>query len=357
MTEQTRAHLKQEFQDGERPSGADFADLLDSSLNKQDDGLSIDPIDSTLVLARGLRLGNSADNQAGTLRFNGGVPEYHDGANFVPIGGAGSGGAFQAVGAGPDVAYTGGGTVGIGNFGAVASTYRFEVELGNNTGTDQQVRLGTAVICRGTGTQAGSAFFSHADHANNNNFAVRQRATGEVSVNAPNNAPIFFSQGGSVANTRMTISANGRVLIGTPVEIVGPAAVLHVGGDAIKSTPGGAWLSGSDERIKEDVEDYAPGLEQILAVRPVTFRYNGKAGSMKGARGVGVIAQEIERVLPETVTKARGILDKNVGEVDDLRFFDSSSLTYALINAVKELTARVEVLETALEAKSNGGIK
>ncbi len=348
MTEQTRAHLKQEFQDGERPSGTDFEDLLDSSLNKQDDGLSIGAIDSTLVVARGLRLGFSTDAQIGTLRFSGGAPEFHDGTNFMPMGGGGGGGAFQVAGGGPNVAYTGGGTVGIGNFAAAGSAYRFEVELGTNTGTAQQVRLGTAVICRGTGAQAGSAFVSHTDHATNNNFAVRQRATGEVNVNAPNNSPILFSQGGTAANTRMTITGNGRVLVRTATQLTASAqVVLHVGGSAIKSGGGTSWLTSSDARVKVDVEDYAAGLEQILAIRPVKFRYNGKAGTLKGAGSVGVIGQEIEEVLPETITKTSGILDDETGEVEDLRVYDGNSLPYALVNAVKELTARVEALEAA----------
>ena len=55
MSERNRQHLKQEFSDGERPSGADFADLMDSFLNKADDALSIDAT-GTLVLGQGMRL-------------------------------------------------------------------------------------------------------------------------------------------------------------------------------------------------------------------------------------------------------------------------------------------------------------
>jgi hypothetical protein len=48
-------------------------------------------------------------------------------------------------------------------------------------------------------------------------------------------------------------------------------------------------------------------------------------------------------VLPETVIQIAGFID---GEpVDDLRIYDSSALTYALVNAEKELADRVAVLE------------
>ena len=51
---------------------------------------------------------------------------------------------------------------------------------------------------------------------------------------------------------------------------------------------------------------------------------------------LGVIAQEIEKVLPDVVkTQTTGI-----------KTVDSDSLTWYLINAVKELSARVEELES-----------
>lgn len=257
------------------------------------------------------------------------------------------------VGAGPDVAYTGGGTVGIGNFVAAAATYRLEVELGPNTGTNEQVRFGDAVIYRGVGAQAGAAHFAHRDHANNNNFALRQRPSGEVNFNAPANTPLFFSQGGSAANTRMTISPNGNVLIATTSELTNDAQTfLHVGGNAIKSAGGSNWATPSDARLKEDVTDFTPGLTEICAVRPVSFRYNGKAGTVKGSNGVGVIGQEIEKVLPETVSIVPGYLDDHDGEIPDLRIYDGSPLVFALINAVKELSARLEAVEAAQAAAS-----
>ena len=77
------------------------------------------------------------------------------------------------------------------------------------------------------------------------------------------------------------------------------------------------------------------------------FRYNGKAGTARGAASVGVIGQEIEAVLPETVSTTSAQLDAEVGEVPDLRIYDGNALPYVLVNAVKELAQRVEALEAA----------
>jgi hypothetical protein len=339
MAQQTRAQLKQEFQDGERPSGADFVNVFDSFLSKQDDGVTIDA-SGTLVVNQGLRLGNSGDNTLGTLRFNGASVQVHDGSAFVNVGGGGGAGAFGTL-VGGEVAYTGGNSVGIGpSFTANPPTFRFEVDIGANTGPAQQVRFGEAVVHMGQGAQTPSAHFSHRQHATTQNYALRQRNTGEVSINAPVNVPIFFSQGGSAANARMTIAGSGEVLIGTANPIQ-PNALLHVGGNAIKTTGGNTWATPSDARLKEDVSDYTRGLAAIRQVRPVSYRYNGRAGTEAGAEGIGIIGQEIEAVLPETITRCR----LPEGGMDDLRIYDSGALVYALVNAVKELAQRVETLE------------
>ena len=349
MTERTRAHMKQEFQDGERPSGSDFADVFDSFLSKQDDGLSVDASDGTLALNRGLRIGGSSDATLGTLRFDGANLQIHDGTAFVDVG-TGSGGVFQTL-AGGEVAYSGGNLVGIGAvFAGAAPTYGFEVDLAPNGGAKDQVRFGEAVIYRGAGAQASAAHFAHRARANNQDFAIRQRQTGEVNFNAPASVQMFFSQGGTAANTRMTIAKDGEVLIGTTATLTNAANTpLHVGGNAIKSAGGGNWATPSDARLKEDVADYVAGLDAVRRIRPVTFTYNGKAGTVRGARGVGVIGQEIETVMPETVSRVRTEASAMDG-LDELRIYDGSALVYVLVNAVRELADRVDRLEAKLAA-------
>ena len=63
---------------------------------------------------------------------------------------------------------------------------------------------------------------------------------------------------------------------------------------------------------------------------------------------VGLIAQEVETVFPNTVRQEAGFIDGQ--PVTDLRGLDTSELTYALINAVKEIASRIEALETQLAA-------
>jgi len=60
-----------------------------------------------------------------------------------------------------------------------------------------------------------------------------------------------------------------------------------------------------------------------------------------------VLGQEVEAVFPEMVSRVTTGPDP---EQRDLRIFDGSALTFVLVNAVKELAARVESLEQALAA-------
>ena len=115
-----------EFRDGERPSGSDFADLIDSCVNKSSDGVSFD-LDGNLLLNRGVRLGDSAGTAPGGLRFNNNQLQVFTGGAWVDVsGGGGGGGAFQPPPTAAAAAVAHDGNVGIGNFPA-APTFRLEV--------------------------------------------------------------------------------------------------------------------------------------------------------------------------------------------------------------------------------------
>lgn len=109
---------------------------------------------------------------------------------------------------------------------------------------------------------------------------------------------------------------------------------------------GGVWLGYSDARIKENVIPYTKGLAELLLVNTVTYDYNGLAGTTKGAKFTGVIAQEIKEIFPETVNTYKAKLNEEDEEKTELYDFNASDLTFALINAVKELKAEIELLKS-----------
>jgi hypothetical protein len=114
---------------------------------------------------------------------------------------------------------------------------------------------------------------------------------------------------------------------------------------------GGPWLSLSDARIKTVEADYEAGLDELSELRPVVYTYNGADGAsslnafaaQQRTRFVGLIAQEVEAVMPDMVTTRNGVIDGQ--PVSDLRVLNTTALTFALINAVKQLAQRVRALE------------
>jgi hypothetical protein len=141
-------------------------------------------------------------------------------------------------------------------------------------------------------------------------------------------------------------------------------------GSAQKSGAGTAWVITSDARIKDVKGDYTSGLDAVAALRPVRFSYKGNhslnppsatpkpapsdaerdlTATALAVEYVGLVAQEAETTLPECFLSGPGSIDGK--EVDDLRSADYTALTFALVNCVKELKARVEGLEAQLAAR------
>lgn len=99
-------------------------------------------------------------------------------------------------------------------------------------------------------------------------------------------------------------------------------------------------LNNSDARDKHSVEDLDRGLAELERLRPVSFEWNG---AQPGTRTYGLLAQEVREVLGDVV---------DVGKDDDAKLKVSYvELIPVLINAVKQLSAKVASLEAQLAAR------
>ena len=91
---------------------------------------------------------------------------------------------------------------------------------------------------------------------------------------------------------------------------------------------GGSWGTFSDRRLKTLDGTFGLGLSKILKINPVRYRY--KADNAMGIRDtdehIGVVAQEIQKVIPEAVTKnSKGYLLVN-----------NDPIIWTMLNAIKE---------------------
>jgi len=108
---------------------------------------------------------------------------------------------------------------------------------------------------------------------------------------------------------------------------------FHADGDVIAYS-----TTVSDERLKEDITLVDNALEKVNQLKGVTFKYK-----TDGKVSAGVIAQDVEKVLPEAVTEKEIPLKMNDGEAYKTVRYDA--LHALLIEAIKELSAEVKLLK------------
>jgi hypothetical protein len=121
-----------------------------------------------------------------------------------------------------------------------------------------------------------------------------------------------------------------------------PSGNLVISGSTAQKASGTTWSNPSDVRLKQNITDYTKGLAELAQVNVKSWDYNGKAGTTEGSKGLGVIADEIMQVLPETVDTYEAKLNVEDEEVTDVKRFDATEITWLLVNAVKELNAKVD---------------
>lgn len=106
----------------------------------------------------------------------------------------------------------------------------------------------------------------------------------------------------------------------------------------------GGWHSSSDARMKSDIEKIENALDKLDSIGGYTYL-------KQGVPEAGVIAQEVETVLPQSVTQTS--LTLNDGSVlDDARAVNINGVVALLVEALKEereLRLQLEDKVTALE--------
>ena len=142
----------------------------------------------------------------------------------------------------------------------------------------------------------------------------------------------------SASSNDMVIDENGKVGIG-----LSPATYqFEVQGDASKTSGGTAWQVSSDRRLKDIKGPYTRGLDAVMQLTPVSFRYKkDNSRNLPANRDeIGFVAQDVQKVIPEAVSKgADGYLNFNIHPIH-----------MATVNAIKELkyendSLRKEVLK------------
>ena len=136
---------------------------------------------------------------------------------------------------------------------------------------------------------------------------------------------------GNDAEDQMVLSASGNIGVNTDT----PTSKFHVNGDALAN----AWNLSSDLRLKTNISNLSNSLYKLSQVRGVAFDWHDQDLKTHQPQHLGVIAQEVESVFPQVVTTNK----------DGFKSVDYSKLVAPLIEAVKELSERLEEQERQIE--------
>lgn len=130
---------------------------------------------------------------------------------------------------------------------------------------------------------------------NNNQITDSVRCT---IINGANNV-ISGKTNSHILGNNITADASNTFYVGCNLDVSGDIYCdnIYAEGDVIASYT-------SDKRLKDNIAPLDDCLNNILALKPVEFDWNKKQNTYEG-HDIGLIAQQVQKVLPEIVSKKK----------------------------------------------------
>jgi len=159
-----------------------------------------------------------------------------------------------------------------------------------------------------------------------NEFGSFKRVSSDFVIkSAANDKDIVFKGedsdgGGTITSLILDMSEAGNALF-----------TANISGSEIEASGDVIAFGSSDKRLKDDIQPIENSLNKVDKIGGYTFVWNDKQSTYEG-KDVGVIAQEIEEVLPEVVT-TRG---------NGFKAVKYEKIVPLLIESIKELKKEVE---------------
>ena len=110
---------------------------------------------------------------------------------------------------------------------------------------------------------------------------------------------------------------------------------LHVEGKVVAYS-----TTVSDERLKKDIVKIDNALDKVSQLNGYTFEYLAD-----GKKSAGVIAQEVEKVMPSAITESTLPLKMGEDDKTEYKTVQYDQLHGLMIEAIKELKAEIEELK------------
>ena len=232
--------------------------------------------------------------------------------------------------------------------------------IGHESGLNLTTAEENVLIGRNAGQSLGTDDFNAAvgNYAFSGSYGAGNSVLG-YQAGADNTNTTYSVFLGYQAGKNLADSENFKLFIARDDVDAGNAGCWIKGSDTgacYQGNNSSTWSTTSDRRLKKNIIDNTKGLDEINQLRVTNFEYRTreeidmsefptadeprKVVIGEGNEGVhtGIIAQEVENILPECIQ----VSDFGVKTVNN------DPITWALVNAVKELSAKVEALESKL---------
>ena len=207
------------------------------------------------------------------------------------------------------------------------------IEVKNNTAANTIILDGQSGNIASTRASDGGAAVSIFQNSESGGIAIQNAADEN---NLFYDAELNVLELKSAGTPTITLDGTNHVVevlsSGSPtITMDGIAGTIDVTGDL---RVGGTSTVNSDRRLKKDIQTLSNALDNVTKLRGTYYYWKDSKKTTR--RQVGVIAQEVEKVYPELVkTNDDGIKSVNYAQ-----------MTAVLIEAVKELNAKIENLES-----------
>lgn len=243
-----------------------------------------------------------------------------------------------------------------------------------NTGIRTDYIGATLTVARGDGADgtavfAGPTYWSHFNYGSNEHTYIRAGVDGgTVYVNKTSNSTVLIG----ATNSHLGINSPNPFYT---IEVYQPAGqkafsmvdaynnkwVMAVPGLNYNNTFGivmeftygttgrggrfqywdGNYINFSDERVKQDIEDFEPVLGKLKLLKP--SRYEMVRNNPKHMQSIGMIAQDVRPLFPSMVHQVRDQFPAN--PINDALVMDYSGFGVIAIKALQEQEMQIRMLE------------
>jgi hypothetical protein len=228
---------------------------------------------------------------------------------------------------------------------ATNSTERMRITSGGNVGIGETPTssIGWARILTLNGNNVGDTAYILKKTGSAQEIAMGTDGAGcyhdiAGAASASNNNHIFRTGG---TNSSYSVTERMRITSGGEVYIAGTtdqgAYNLQVNGTGVWGA--GAYVNGSDFRLKENISDLDNSLELINKMKPVTYNYKGSY-SKDSSTQTGFIAQDLKELL-----KDKKYLDGIVKQGPEYMSVAYQNLIPLLVKGIQELKQELDTLK------------